>query len=160
MDGMVSAIRRGLDEADFGRTAILSYSVKYAGAFYGPFREAADSTPEHGDRRGYQMDPLRGMDEAVREAQLDVEQGADLVMVKPAGPYLDVLSKVRESVSVPVAAYQTSSEYAMHLAAEANGWIDGDMVVLESAHAIRRAGADLVITYHAERLAKLLGARS
>ncbi len=156
MDGMVAAIRRGLDDAGHGDKAILSYSVKYAGAFYGPFRDAADSAPSFGDRRGYQMDPARGVDEAVREAELDVAEGADLVMVKPAGPYLDVIAAVRAAVRVPVVAYQTSAEYAMQIAAERNGWIDGDGVVLESLLAIKRAGADAIITYHADRLARLL----
>ncbi len=160
MDGMVRAIRRALDEAGHADTAILSYSVKYAGAFYGPFRDAADSAPSHGDRRGYQMDAARGVDEAIREAELDVDEGADLVMVKPAGPYLDVIAAVRANVRVPVAAYQTSGEYAMHLAAERAGWIDGDGVVLESLLAMRRAGADVVITYHADRLDRLLPRQS
>ena len=158
MDGMVAAIRGGLDAAGFVETAILSYSVKYAGAFYGPFRDAADSAPGFGDRRGYQMDPLRGTDEAVREAELDVAEGADLVMVKPAGPYLDVIAAVRAAVRVPVVAYQTSGEYAMHVAGERAGWVDGDAVALESLHAIRRAGADAVITYHVDRLDRLLPA--
>ena len=157
MDGMVAAIRRGLDDAGHESTAVLSYSVKYAGPFYGPFRDAADSAPGHGDRRGYQMDPRRGVDEAVREAELDVAEGADLVMVKPAGPFLDVLAAVRAAVRVPVVGYQTSAEYAMHVAGERAGWVDGDGVALESCLAIRRAGADAVITYHVERLLRLLG---
>ena len=158
MDGMVAAIREGLDAAGHVETAILSYSVKYAGAFYGPFRDAAESAPGFGDRRGYQMDPLRGADEAVREAELDVAEGADLVMVKPAGPYLDVIAAVRRAVRVPVVAYQTSGEYAMHVAGERAGWVDGDAVALESLHAIRRAGADAIITYHVDRLDRLLPA--
>lgn len=158
MDGMVGAIRHGLDEAGHSDVAILSYSVKYAGAFYGPFRDAADSAPAFGDRRMYQMDPARGVEEAVREAALDVAEGADLVMVKPAGPYLDVIAAVRSAVDVPVVAYQTSAEYAMHLAAERAGWIDGDGVVQEALLAIKRAGADAIITYHADRLARLLTA--
>ena len=156
MDGTVAALRRGLDRAGFTDIAILSYAVKYASAFYGPFRDAADSAPEFGDRRGYQMNPSRGLDEALREARLDVEQGADMVMVKPAGPYLDVVSAVRRAVDVPVVAYQVSGEYAMLEAAARNGWLDADRSVLESLVAIKRAGADLIITYYAERLAKLL----
>jgi porphobilinogen synthase len=156
MDGTVGALRRGLDGAGFADVAILSYAVKYASAFYGPFRDAADSAPEFGDRRGYQMDPSRGLDEALREARLDVEQGADMVMVKPAGPYLDVVSAVRRAVDVPLVAYQVSGEYAMLEAAARNGWLDADRSVLESLLAIKRAGADLIITYYAERLAKLL----
>ncbi len=156
MDGMVAAIRRGLDEAGFVDVSILAYSVKYASAFYGPFRDAADSAPAFGDRRTYQMDPARGLDEALREARLDVEQGADMVMVKPAGAYLDVLSAVRNAVDVPVVAYQVSGEYAMLEAAGRNGWLDHDRAVLESLLAIRRAGADLVITYYGELLANLL----
>jgi porphobilinogen synthase len=156
MDGTVAALRRGLDGAGFGDVAILAYAVKYASAFYGPFRDAADSAPEFGDRRGYQMDPARGLDEALREARLDVEQGADMVMVKPAGPYLDIVSAVRRSVDVPLVAYQVSGEYAMLEAAARNGWLDHDRAVLESLVAIKRAGADLIITYYAERLAKLL----
>src|SRR5687768_9077032 len=156
MDGAVSALRRGLDGAGFSDVAILAYAVKYASAFYGPFRDAADSAPEFGDRRGYQMDPARGVDEAVHEALLDVQQGADMVMVKPAGPYLDVVAAVRRAVDVPLVAYQVSGEYAMLEAAARNGWLDGDRAVLESLLAIKRAGADLIITYYAERLAKLL----
>ena len=156
MDGAVGAVRKGLDSAGFSDVSILSYAVKYASAFYGPFRDAADSAPEFGDRRGYQMDSARGTDEALREAQLDVEQGADLVMVKPAGPYLDVIAAVRQSVRVPVVAYQVSGEYAMLEAAARNGWIDRDRAVLESLIAIKRAGADLIITYYAELLAKLI----
>jgi porphobilinogen synthase len=156
MDGTVAALRRGLDKAGRTEVSILSYAVKYASAFYGPFRDAADSAPSFGDRRAYQMDPARGHEEALREARLDVEQGADMVMVKPAGPYLDVLSAVRASVDVPVVAYQVSGEYAMLEAAGRNGWIDRDRAVLESLLAIKRAGADLVITYYAELLAKLL----
>lgn len=156
MDGTVGALRRGLDEAGFEDVAILSYSVKYASAFYGPFRDAADSAPAFGDRRSYQMDPARGIEEALREARLDVEQGADMVMVKPAGPYLDVISRVRSSVDVPVVAYQVSGEYAMLEAAIRNGWLDRDRAILESLTGIKRAGADLIITYYAETLAKLV----
>ena len=156
MDGMVAAIRAGLDDAGHHETAILSYSVKYAGAFYGPFRDAADSAPGFGDRRAYQMDPARGTDEAVREALLDVDEGADLVMIKPAGAYLDIITAVRSAVRVPVVAYQTSGEYAMHVAGERAGWTDGDAVALETLLAMKRAGADLLITYHIDRLDRLL----
>ncbi len=158
MDGTVGELRRGLDAAGFSDVAILAYAVKYASAFYGPFRDAADSAPAFGDRRSYQMDPARGVEEAVHEAQLDVQQGADLVMVKPAGPYLDVISAVRRQVSVPVVAYQVSGEYAMLEAAGRNGWLEHDRAVLESLVAIKRAGADLIISYYAELLAKLLPA--
>ena len=158
MDGTVGALRDGLDRAGFADVSILSYAVKYASAFYGPFRDAADSAPEFGDRRSYQMDPARGVEEALLEVDLDIEQGADMVMVKPAGPYLDVLSRVREEVDVPVVAYQVSGEYAMIEAAARNGWLDHDRAVLEALVAIKRAGADLIITYYAERLSKLLPA--
>jgi porphobilinogen synthase len=156
MDGTVAALRKGLDSAGFSDVSVLSYSVKYASAFYGPFRDAADSAPSFGDRKGYQMDPARGLSEALLEARLDVEQGADMVMVKPAGPYLDVLAAVRAAVDVPVVAYQVSGEYAMLEAASRNGWLDRDRAVLESLTAIKRAGADLIITYYAELLAKVL----
>jgi porphobilinogen synthase len=156
MDGTVGALRAGLDGAGFQDVAILAYSVKYASAFYGPFRDAADSAPAFGDRRGYQMDPSRGIDEALLEARLDVEQGADMIMVKPAGPYLDVVRAVREQFDVPVVAYQVSGEYAMLEAAGQNGWLDRDRAVLESLVAIKRAGADLIITYYVELLETLL----
>jgi len=156
MDGTVGALRRGLDAAGFAGVSILAYAVKYASAFYGPFRDAADSAPAFGDRRSYQMDPARGVEEALLEARLDVEQGADMVMVKPAGPYLDVVAAVRGAVDVPVVAYQVSGEYAMLEAASRNGWIDRERAVLESLLSIKRAGADLVITYYAELLAKLI----
>jgi porphobilinogen synthase len=156
MDGAVGALRDGLDAAGFIDVSILSYAVKYASAFYGPFRDAADSAPEFGDRRSYQMDPARGVEEALLEVDEDIDQGADMVMVKPALPYLDILSRVREEVDVPVVAYQVSGEYAMIEAAARNGWLDHDRAVLESLLAIKRAGADLIITYYAERLAKLL----
>jgi porphobilinogen synthase len=156
MNGAVAAVRAAIDQGGFDRTAILSYSVKYASAFYGPFRDAADSTPAFGDRRGYQMDPARGIDDAINEATLDIRQGADMIMVKPALPYLDVLRAVRERVTIPVAAYHVSGEYAMIEAAARNGWVDRDRIVLESLTAIRRAGADLVITYHAPHVARLL----
>lgn len=156
MDTAVGALRTGLDQAGYRDVCIMAYSVKYASAFYGPFRDAAASAPQFGDRRSYQMDPLRGHDEAVAEALLDIEQGADLVMVKPAGPYLDVLHAVRQRVHVPVAAYQTSGEYAMLEAAARNGWIDHDSAVLESLAAIKRAGADVIISYYGELLEKIL----
>lgn len=156
MDGTVGALRDGLDRAGFVDVSILSYSVKYASGFYGPFRDAADSAPAFGDRRSYQMDPARGTDEALLEAKLDVEQGADMVMVKPAGPYLDIISRVRQMVDVPVVAYQVSGEYSMLEAAIRNGWLDRDRVIVESLTSIKRAGADLIISYYAEALAQLL----
>lgn len=158
MDGTIGALRRGLDAAGFQDVVLLSYAVKYASAFYGPFRDAADSAPGFGDRRTYQMDPSRGVDEAILEATLDVQQGADMVMVKPAGAYLDIIRAVREQVRVPVVAYQVSGEYAMIEAAARNGWIDHDRAVLEALVSIKRAGADLIISYYAERLARLLPA--
>jgi porphobilinogen synthase len=156
MDGTVGALRSGLDAAGFFDVSVLAYSVKYASAFYGPFRDAADSAPAFGDRRSYQMDPARGIDEALLEARLDVEQGADMVMVKPAGPYLDVIRAVRQKTEVPVVAYQVSGEYAMLEAAARNGWLDHDRAVLESLVAIKRAGADLIITYYAELIARMI----
>jgi len=156
MDGAVGAVRGGLDSAGLGDVAILSYSVKYASAFYGPFRDAADSAPQFGDRRSYQMDPARGVTEALHEVLLDIQQGADMVMVKPAGPYLDVLAEVRKAVKVPLVAYQVSGEYSMLEAAARQGWIDRDAAVLESLQAIKRAGADMIISYFAELAAKLL----
>lgn len=156
MDGTVGAIRRGLDAAGFADVAILSYAVKYASAFYGPFRDAADSAPAFGDRRTYQMDCTRDEREALREIELDIQQGADMVMVKPAGPYLDIIRAVRQAVTVPVVAYQVSGEYSMLQAAARNGWLDGDRAIMESLIAIKRAGADLVITYFAETIHKLL----
>jgi len=149
MDGMIAAIRAGLDASGFNHIPVLSYAVKYASAFYGPFREAADSAPQFGDRRGYQMDPPN-VREALREAALDVEQGADMLMVKPALPYLDVLRAVRERFDLPLAAYQVSGEYAQIKAAGRFGWIDEDRVMLESLIGIKRAGADLILTYFAK----------
>ena len=157
MDGRVGAIRRALDDEGFGETALLSYAVKYASAFYGPFRDAAESAPQHGDRRGYQMDPANG-EEALREARADVAEGADLLMVKPAGAYLDVIARVRDAVDRPLAAYQVSGEYAMVKAAAERGWIDEERAMLESLVAIRRAGADLIVTYFATAAARLLAA--
>jgi porphobilinogen synthase len=156
MDGTIAALRAGLDAAGFPDLALMAYAVKYASAFYGPFRDAAGSAPEFGDRRSYQMDPARGVDEALLEAQLDVAQGADFIMVKPAAAYLDVIRAVRDRIHVPMVAYQVSGEYSMIEAAARNGWIDRDRIVLESLTAIKRAGADLIITYYAELLAKLL----
>ncbi len=155
MDGRIGAVRRALDDEGLSDTPIMAYSAKFASAFYGPFREAADSTPAFGDRRGYQMDPANG-DEALRETLLDVEEGADLVMVKPALPYLDVLWRVKQATRMPVAAYNVSGEYAMVKAAAAAGHIDERAIVLETLTAIRRAGADLVITYHAKDAATWL----
>lgn len=154
-DGQVGAIRAALDAGGHPEVAVLAYAAKYASAFYGPFREAAESTPAFGDRRAYQMDPANG-DEALREVLLDVEEGADLVMVKPALPYLDVVRRVRDAVDVPVAAYQVSGEMAMVEAAAANGWLERDRAVLETLTSIRRAGADIVLTYWATEVAKLL----
>ena len=153
MDGRVGVIRRTLDEAEFAHVPIMSYAAKFASAFYGPFREAAESTPRFGDRRGYQMDPANA-EEALREVGLDIEEGADIVMVKPALPYLDVVRRVRERFGWPVAAYQVSGEYAMVKAAAARGWLDEDRVVDESLLAIRRAGADVIVTYFARDVAR------
>jgi porphobilinogen synthase len=155
MDGRVGAIRRALDEAGLEGTPILTYAAKYASGFYGPFREAAQSTPQFGDRRSHQMDP-GNVREAIREVLLDLDEGADMVMVKPALPYLDVIRAVRESVQVPVAAYHVSGEYAMLEAAARQGWIDRDRVMLESLQSIRRAGADFILTYYAKDAARLL----
>jgi porphobilinogen synthase len=153
MDGRVAAIRRALDGADFTDLPILSYAAKYASGFYGPFREAADSAPQFGDRRGYQMDPAN-VREALREVRLDVEEGADILMVKPALPYLDVIRAVREACDRPVAAYNVSGEYAMVKAAAERGWIDEQRVVKETLTSIRRAGADVILTYHAKDFAR------
>ncbi|MBF0308738.1 MAG: porphobilinogen synthase [Magnetococcales bacterium] len=155
MDGMVQAIRSGLDRAGHSQVAILSYAAKYASAYYGPFRDAAESTPRFGDRRAYQMDPANRR-EALREVALDIEQGADLVMVKPGLPYLDIVRDVRERFDCPVAVYNVSGEYAMVKAAAANGWIDEKRVVLETLTSFRRAGADLILTYHARDAARWL----
>jgi porphobilinogen synthase len=155
MDGRVAAIRSKLDESQLDHIPIMSYSAKYCSAFYGPFREAADSAPQFGDRRGYQMDPPN-VREALREIELDLEEGADIVMVKPALPYLDVINRARNAFNAPIAAYQVSGEYSMIEAAAANGWIDREKTILESIIAIKRAGADLIITYYAPELARLL----
>jgi porphobilinogen synthase len=153
MDGRVGAIREGLDDAGYEALPILSYAAKYASAFYGPFREAADSAPQFGDRRGYQMDPAN-VREALREVALDVEEGADIVMVKPALPYLDVIRAVAETSDRPVAAYNVSGEYAMVKAAAARGWVDEDRMMREILTSIRRAGADVILTYHAKDFAR------
>src|ERR1700687_4714820 len=155
MDGRVAAIRKALDNADFTNTPILSYAAKFASGFYGPFREAADSAPQFGDRRSYQMDGAN-LREAMREIEADIEEGADMIMVKPALPYLDVIAAARERFDVPVAAYQVSGEYAMIEAAARNNWIDRDRVIMESLTSIRRAGASIILTYHAKDAARLL----
>jgi porphobilinogen synthase len=158
MDGRVAAIRGALDAEGFADTGILSYAVKYASAFYGPFREAADSTPQFGDRAGYQMDPANAL-EAIKEALLDIEEGADMIMVKPALPYLDIVRRVREECLLPLAAYNVSGEYAMVKAAEQKGWLDGPRAMMEMLTSIKRAGADLILTYFAKEAAKILNAR-
>jgi porphobilinogen synthase len=156
MDGRVAAIRTALDQAHFTNTPILSYAAKFASAFYGPFREAADSAPQFGDRRSYQMDGSN-LREAMREIELDIAEGADMIMVKPALPYLDVIAAARDRFDVPIAAYQVSGEYAMIQAAAKNGWVDGERVMMESLMSIRRAGAGMILTYFAKDAAKLLG---
>ncbi len=157
MDGRVAAIRASLDGQGFADTAILSYAAKFAGPFYGPFREAAESTPSFGDRQTYQMDSAN-QDEALREVLLDIEEGADMVMVKPAGPFLDVIHRVKAETGYPLAAYQVSGEFAMIQAAAERGWIDRERVMMESLLGIRRAGADVIITYFAREAAKVLAA--
>jgi porphobilinogen synthase len=152
MDGRVAAIRKTLDEHKFGDIAILAYAAKYCSGFYGPFREAADSAPQFGDRRSYQMDPANAR-EALKEVALDIEEGADMVMVKPALPYLDVIRRVRDAFDVPVGAYNVSGEYAMVKAASQKGWLDEKRVVLEILTGIQRAGADIILTYHAKDVA-------
>jgi porphobilinogen synthase len=156
MDGRVGAIRAALDKSGFENTPILSYAAKFASGFYGPFREAADSTPQFGDRRSYQMDPAN-IREAMREIELDIEEGADMIMVKPALPYLDVIAAARDRFDLPLAAYQVSGEYAMIEAAARNNWIDRERVMMESLLSIRRAGASVILTYFAKDAAKLLG---
>ena len=155
MDGRVGAIRTALDEEGFGEVAIMAYSAKFASAFYGPFREAAESAPQFGDRRSYQMDPPNG-DEAMREVALDLEEGADIVMVKPALPYLDLIYRVKQEFNVPVAAYNVSGEYSMIRAAGINGWIDEERATLEVLTSIKRAGADMILTYFATAVAQHL----
>jgi porphobilinogen synthase len=155
MDGRVAAIRKALDGAGFDSTPILSYAAKYASVFYGPFREAAESAPQFGDRRSYQMDPANGR-EALREIELDIEEGADMIMVKPAMPYLDIIRQARDRFGLPLGAYQVSGEFSMIVAAARNGWLDLDRAILESLTSIRRAGADFILTYFAPRAAQLL----
>jgi len=155
MDGRVGHIRRALDDAGYKDRGILSYAVKYASAFYGPFRDAADSAPQFGDRTGYQMDPANAL-EALKEAELDIEEGADMIMVKPALPYLDIVNRVREITLLPLAAYNVSGEYAMVKAAAEKGWLDGERAMLEMLIAIKRAGADLILTYFAKEAARKL----
>lgn len=156
MDGRVAAIRQALDTNGYTNIPILSYAAKYASVFYGPFREAAESTPQFGDRRSYQMDPANGR-EAMKEIALDLEEGADMIMVKPAMPYLDLIRMARDRFEVPISAYQVSGEYAMIIAAAQRGWIDEERAMMESLTAIRRAGADFVLTYFAKPAARLLG---
>jgi porphobilinogen synthase len=156
MDGQIGALREGLDEAGFDAVPIMAYSAKYASCFYGPFREAAESAPAFGDRRAYQMDPANS-DEAMREITLDVAEGADIIMVKPALPYLDVIRRAKEEFDLPLAAYNVSGEFVMVKAAAQMGWIDGERAMLESLTAIRRAGADMIITYFAPEAAQILG---
>ena len=156
MDGRVNAIREALDEEGFDQVAIMSYAAKFASAFYGPFREAAESAPQFGDRRGYQMDPPNAH-EALREVELDINEGADIVMVKPALAYLDIVWRVKESFGYPVAAYQVSGEYAMIKAAAQHGWLEEERIMMETLLAIRRAGADLILTYFAVEAARVLG---
>jgi porphobilinogen synthase len=158
LDGFVSACRESLDEEHFDQVAIMAYSAKYASGYYGPFREAVDSAPQHGDRRGYQMDPAN-VAEAVREVSMDVAEGADIVMVKPALAYLDVVRAVSDEINMPIAVYNVSGEYAMIEAAAANGWIDKERIVMETLVGMRRAGADIIITYHAPYAARLLQQR-
>jgi porphobilinogen synthase len=155
MDGRVAEIRNLLDENNFSRIPIMSYAAKYCSAYYGPFREAADSAPQFGDRRTYQMDPANAV-EAIREATMDIEEGADIIMVKPALAYLDVIKRIREEIDLPVAAYNVSGEYAMIKAAEQMGWLDGKKVMLETLTAIKRAGADMILTYFAIETAGIL----
>jgi porphobilinogen synthase len=156
MDGRVGAIRQALDANGYEKTPILAYAAKFASVFYGPFREAAESTPQFGDRRSYQMDPANGR-EAMREIELDLEEGADMIMVKPAMPYLDLICRARERFDVPIAAYQVSGEYSMIMAAARNGWLDQDRAMMESLTSIARAGAGIILTYFAKPAARLLG---
>jgi porphobilinogen synthase len=158
MDGAVGFMRESLDEEGFEHVGILAYAAKYASSYYGPFRAAVDSTPSFGDRHGYQMDPAN-VREAIREVSSDVEEGADIVMVKPALAYLDIVGEVRREFDLPVAAYNVSGEYAMLKAAAEKGWIDHDRVMMETLLSMRRAGADLILTYHAKEAAKILSRR-
>jgi porphobilinogen synthase len=157
MDGRVAEIRTILDENDYSQIPIMSYAAKYCSAYYGPFREAAQSAPKFGDRRSYQMDPANAR-EAVREATMDVEEGADIIMVKPALAYLDIICRLRDEVDLPVAAYNVSGEFSMIKAAEKMGWIDGQKVMMETLTAIKRAGADIILTYFAMEAAALINA--
>jgi porphobilinogen synthase len=157
MDGRVAEIRETLDEAGFSQVPIMSYAAKYCSAYYGPFRQAADSAPQFGDRRTYQMDPANAI-EAIREATMDIEEGADIIMVKPALAYLDIICRIRQEIDLPVAAYNVSGEYAMIKAAEKLGWIDGSRVMMETLTAIKRAGADMILTYFALDAAKIINA--
>jgi porphobilinogen synthase len=157
MDGRVAEIRNSLDDEGFDHIPIMAYSAKYCSAYYGPFRQAADSAPQFGDRRTYQMDPANAL-EAIREASMDIEEGADIIMVKPALPYLDIICRIREEIDLPVAAYNVSGEYAMVKAADKMGWIDGHKVMLETLTSIKRAGADMILTYFALEAAKALRA--
>jgi len=156
MDGRVAEIRGALDENGFSNTPIMSYAAKYCSSFYGPFRDAADSSPGFGDRSSYQMDPANGL-EAIREATLDIEEGADIIMVKPALPYLDIISRIREEIDLPMAAYSVSGEYSMIKAAQQMGWLDGEKIMMESLTAIKRAGADTILTYFALEAARVIG---
>jgi porphobilinogen synthase len=155
MDGRVAEIRTVLDENDFSQIPIMSYAAKYCSAYYGPFREAAQSAPKFGDRRTYQMDPANAR-EAIREATMDVEEGADIIMVKPAMPYLDIICRIRDEVDLPLAAYNVSGEFSMIKAADKLGWIDGQKVMMETLIGIKRAGADLILTYFAMEAAALI----
>jgi porphobilinogen synthase len=155
MDGQVGAIREGLDEGGYENIPIMAYAAKYASSFYGPFREAAESAPQYGDRKSYQMDPANS-DEAIREINLDVEEGADIIMVKPALPYLDIIRRVKEEFELPLAAYNVSGEFSMIKAAASLGWLDGDKAMMEALTGIRRAGADIIITYFAQDAARVL----
>ena len=155
MDGRIAEIRERLDENEFSNIPIMSYSAKYCSAYYGPFREAADSAPKFGDRRTYQMDPCNGL-EALREVELDVSEGADIIMIKPALPYLDIIRRIRDSIDLPVAAYNVSGEYAMIKAADQKGWIDGPKVMMETLISIKRAGADMILTYFGIEAAEAL----
>jgi len=155
MDGQIAAIREGLDEAGYENTPIMAYSAKYASCFYGPFREAAESAPQFGDRKTYQMDPANS-DEAIREIQLDVAEGADIIMIKPALPYLDIIRRAREEFDLPIAAYNVSGEFAMIKAAVQLGWLDGERAMMEALTSIKRAGADIILTYFAQDAAKFL----
>jgi porphobilinogen synthase len=156
MDGRVAAIRKALDDNGFQKTPILSYAAKFASVFYGPFREAAESAPQFGDRRSYQMDPANAR-EAIHEMELDVEEGADMLMVKPALPYLDIIREARSRFNVPIAAYQVSGEFSMIMAAARNGWLDGERAIVESLTSIHRAGAGIILTYFAKEAARLIG---